>query len=437
MKRRDFIKSLAIGSGAAALAGPVHRLYAAPAEYDGRLLLVLQADGGWDVTSFCDPKMNQPGYPEINQWARTDETRTAGAIDYAPFANNEFLFEKYHNDMLVINGVDAQTNSHTTGVLHNWSGRNSAGYPTLTAMFAAENAPDIPLSYVSHGGFAATGRLIRYSRLDDVYALFDILQPNVNSWDNSNIRRSSHLDRIEAAHQRSMQAQLDSGTITPQQRYNIESYLSARSSAEALRQFTAVLPATPEEFQQPVDLGGDLGVSYLMTQIQLSILAFESGVGCAADLFTGGYDTHSNHDDLHRSLFSHLADAIDFLWTYAEERGVADRLTLVIGSDFGRTPNYNADNGKDHWPIGSFIVMEKNAAWGNRQVGWTDAGHNAYRINPDTLLRDSNNGTIIYPKHVHKALRRHLGLENSGVDSDFLFAGTEDFDFFNPAKTTT
>ena len=109
---------------------------------------------------------------------------------------------------------------------------------------------------------------------------------------------------------------------------------------------------------------------------------------------------------------------------------MADRLTLVIGSDFGRTPHYNADNGKDHWPIGSVIVMEQNPSWGNRVVGLTDEGQNAYKINPNTLQRDDANGTIIYPKHVHKALRRYLNLENTSVESNFAFNNTEDFKFF-------
>ena len=156
----------------------------------------------------------------------------------------------------------------------------------------------------------------------------------------------------------------------------------------------------------------------------------------AADLLLFGHDTHTTHDDMHTGLFSALERSIDYLWTYAESRGVADRLTLVIGSDFGRTPHYNSDNGKDHWPIGSYIVMEKNAPWGNRAVGLTDPVHNAYRINPSTLARDDADGTIIYPKHVHKALRRHLGIENTPVDANFLFTNTEDFDFFNPSLST-
>ena len=34
--------------------------------------------------------------------------------------------------------------------------------------------------------------------------------------------------------------------------------------------------------------------------------------------------------------------------------------------------------------------------------------HFALRINPRTLRRDDTNGTIIHPKHVHKALRRYM-----------------------------
>ena len=60
--------------------------------------------------------------------------REAGNIRYAPFARNEAFFEKYYERILVINGVDAQTNSHTVGVVHNWSGRTSEGYPTATAL---------------------------------------------------------------------------------------------------------------------------------------------------------------------------------------------------------------------------------------------------------------------------------------------------------------
>ena len=74
--------------------------------------------------------------------------------------------------------------------------------------------------------------------------------------------------------------------------------------------------------------------------------------------------------------------------------------------------------------------MEKHQPWTGRAVGETDALHFAHRIDPRTLRRDDENGTIIYPKHVHKALRRYLGIERSPGALRFPFNNTEDFAFF-------
>ena len=75
-------------------------------------------------------------------------------------------------------------------------------------------------------------------------------------------------------------------------------------------------------------------------------------------------------------------------------------------------------------------IYVKNPSWGNQVIGSTDEQQNAYRFNPKTLKRDETKGTYIHPKHVHKSLRRYLGLENTAVDQDFKFLATEDFDFF-------
>ena len=70
---------------------------------------------------------------------------------------------------------------------------------------------------------------------------------------------------------------------------------------------------------------------------------------------------------------TNLTNSIDFLWEFAEIHGVADRLVVVMGSDFGRTNHYNVDAGKDHWPIGSFVVMGKNPSRQHRS--WKESPH--------------------------------------------------------------
>ena len=428
MKRRTFVKGL-LAPAAGAVSGFQLPL-ANAADYDGKLFVFVQADGGWDPTSFCDPKTNTPGEKAINHWAESGEIRQAGNLFYADFGNNGEFFEKYYDRMLVINGVDAQTNSHSAGIVHNWSGRVSEGYPSMTALLAAHHAPGLSLSYLSFGGFSDTASLITYTRVDGADLIRNIATPDIFRWDNSSrylnqanwetlkTFRAANLARLAAAPQ-----------LLPRAARNRRLYGAALSpeATEGLKAYANLLPPD-DDLEHPEEFG-DMK-SELRRQAQLAILAFKARVAVSADLYLGGFDTHSNHDPEHNWLLGNLTDSVDYLWDLAETHEMADRLVVVMGSDFGRTNHYNVDAGKDHWPIGSFIVMEKNQTWTNRVVGETDALHFANKIHPTTLWRDDSNGTIIHPKHVHKALRRYFGIENSLGSQRFPFHNTEDFAFF-------
>ena len=390
----------------------------------GRLFVFVQADGGWDPTSFCDPKANTPGESVINHWAERDEVGKVGNIPYAPFARNEAFFEKYHRRILVINGVDAQTNSHTVGIVHNWSGRNSEGYPTTTAVLAAHYAGDLPVPYLSFGGFSATSGLTRFTRINDANLLRHVANPATRmfteaDWAELESFRNATAERLEAA-----------PSLLPGDVRHLAFYRSAFAT-EGLKAYADAIPSEDELEQAELHDGEDRTFySTLRRQAQLTVLAFKTGVAVSADLWLGGFDTHSYHDPDHEWLLGNLTDSVDYLWEYAEEQGVADRMVVVMGSDFGRTNFYNSAQGKDHWPIGSFIIMEKNQDWTGRVVGETDGLHFAQRINPRTLHRDDRHGTVIYPKHVHKALRRYLGIEHTAGAQRFPFNNTEDFAFF-------
>ncbi len=430
MNRRNFIQklTLAAGWGSLGLAAPAPLF--AQSSYNGKLLFNLQLDGGMDVTSFCDPKMNQPGEDEINVWARSSEIQTAGNINYAPFASNTNFFNKYHKDMLVINGVDAQTNSHTVGVIHNWSGRNSNGFPSLTALHAASNAPSLPLSYLNFGGFGATEDLVRSSRISDVRQIQNILFPNNDQYTPQlQYHFSSDFERIRALQLKTAQELAAKANIPAGQKKSRRFFAEALVQADGLGAFADSIPSE-DQLQEGREVARNIW-SNLHQQIQISLLAMKSGVTVSSDLIQSGFDTHSSHDANHSALLTTVADALDYFWTYAEELGLADRVVLVIGSDFGRTPNYNSGEGKDHWPIGSYVVMERNAGYTNRSFGETDGGHNTYPINLQTGKQDYSNGVTIHPKHVHLALRKYLGLHNNGLSDPFQFNNTEDFRFFS------
>ena len=404
MNRRHVIKkTLALGGLGFCL--PLVRA----AGHPGRLFVCVQAGGGWDPTSFCDPKANVPDERAINHWAEADEIRDAGGIAFAPFADNAAFFGKYHRRMLVINGVDAQTNSHSTGTRYNWSGRNTEGHPSLTALLAAHHGAGLSMPYLTFGGFSRTQGVTKSLAFGDGSGLRELLQPAVYQ------RKERGMIEDYAAARSKAAADADTQGLMPRAVRSLADFETAFSGND----FSLFADALPDEVQ-----GG------LRTQAQLAIAAFEAGVAVSADLYMSGFDTHGEHDETHAAALAALTDGVDFLWEHAETRGVADRLVVVIGSDFGRTNYYNEQDGKDHWPIGSYVVMEKNRPWSGRAVGETDGLHFARRIHPATLRRDDANGVIIHPRHVHKALRRYLGIEQSAAALRFPINHTEDFAFF-------
>lgn len=427
MNRRNFLKA----AGATSLVSTLpasFQLYAAPEDYAGKFLITVQAEGGWDVTSFCDPKMNVAGELEINHWARTGETQTIGGLSYAPFGANGTFFQKYYNDILVINGVDAQTNSHTAGVVHNWSGRISEGFPSITSLFAAQNGASLPIAYINNGGYSDTGGLTRYTRLEDAGPIGNIIYPNTPQWNpDENWVHSSDFERISAARQARINELNAAENLTTRQARNRSNFASAMDNASILSDFASAL-RNAGDIQEPVQ-GGNF-YSTLRRQAQMALIAMSSGVSVSADLMHWGFDTHQTHDTDHNWLLAELTGGLDYLWTYAETLGIADRLVVVVASDFGRTPWYNDTDGKDHWPVGSFMVMERNQNYTNRTIGLTNEGHEVIPIDPSTHAASSS-GEIIYPMHVMQELREYLGVDTIARDNNFSLNPAARFGFFN------
>ena len=428
MNRRSFMQVMA---GVGAVTGFRVPL-ANAANYSGKLFAFVQAGGGWDPTSLCDPKTNVAGEPIINNWAQAGEVRQAGNIRYAPFAKNQAFFDKYYQRILVVNGVDAQTNSHSAGVTHNWSGRISEGYPTTTALLAAHNGAGLSMPYLSFGGFSNTAGVAVFTRLNNPGEIRNIAKPELvggdpnrtpfftsDDWASVTRHRDKRMARLAAA-----------PNLMPRDARNRELYAAAldADAAEGLRAFADMIPSNAE-LNQVEEF--DVYRSSLKRQAQLTVLAFKAGVAVSADLRLGGFDTHDNHDPDQNWLLGNLTDSIDYLWDYAELHGVADRMVVVMGSDFGRTNKYNSDLGKDHWPIGSFIIMEKNQGWTNRVVGETDERHFAYKVDPVTLQRNDAAGTRIHPKHIHKALRKYLGVGDTADSLRFPFNSTAELPLFS------
>jgi hypothetical protein len=153
-------------------------------------------------------------------------------------------------------------------------------------------------------------------------------------------------------------------------------------------------------------------------RVALAVAAFQAGIGCAVNFARGGFDTHGNHDNNHSNAMRQLLTLVNVIWEKVDAAGIADKTFMVINSDFGRTPGYNGNGGKDHWPITSMICVSE-AIEGNRVVGMTDEEHRPIPLNPSTLAMDMDNGVRIEPQHVHRSIRDFLGMQGSNMESMF------------------
>jgi len=435
LSRRGLLK-LAISGAAVSTAVSSMRLWGSELDttYSGRLLVTLELEGGVDVTQLCDPKVNMPGERKINHWADSAEPGQVGNISYAPIANNAQLFERFGADTLVINGVDTQTNVHNTGKLFTFTGSNAEGYPSLSALFAAAQAPDQPLAYSVFGGTSRTANLVSLNRFgNDLSVMNELARPHSSRYSGELLRPLSDLERSQTVVQSALNRLLAQPQLSVRQRLSMLRYEESQATRESLRHLAELIPEQdellPDEWIQLHV--GEQAHSTLKRQMQGALMVLQSGLSSAVDLSLTGFDSHVEHDAWSETLLSHLADALNFFWDEAEKAGLADRILLVVGSDFGRTNFYNDGNGKDHWPVGSYMIMERGAPWGDRVVGLSDELHFAQPINPATLKYDRS-GIIPTPAHVHQSIRDYLGLTDFAEERGLGFRGVDSLPFFDP-----
>lgn len=400
MQRRNFIR-WAAGAGLACtglpLLGRADGLGGtaqpqASGEYTGPLLVTFSADGGWDTTLVCDPK------PNLSRAYGNGGVATAGAIKYANVGNNAAFFDKYADQLLVLNGVDAATNNHRTGKRHTWTGRLDDGMPHVAALVAGSHAPQLPLSFIAEGPIDVTAGVVSRTRINNADALQDLAYPNLINPANVDDERSYHAEptseMIADWRARRLEAARDEQHL-PRMQAALDNVATVRGGANELELLEAYLP-------DPLVGNGT------RRKIQIALAAYKAGLAVSASFRHGSFDTHADNDAQQVNKLNGLLGHVDFLWEEATRQGIADQLVVVVGSDFARTPGYNARDGRDHWEIGSMMLMGAGIE-GNRVIGATDNGLYAQKVDPETLELSSD-GIRLKPQHVHRAVRELFGV---------------------------
>ena len=432
MKRRQLLQ---LGSMATLSMFLPWRSEAETGSYAGPYVIALHAAGGWDTTLFCDA---HKASDKIQQTLYTDPV-TQGGLKVAPVElkrNGTTLdtvpnfFNEVGKRFLVVNGIDTQTNNHDTGVKHVWSGKTFEELPSVAALLAAGVAEKqlLPVSYISSGGYDITAGLVPLTRISGGNNLLRVARPNITNPNEAQADWRPYFsnetyDRVTAARNARLE-QLAGTAPTPRMAHSIETFRNARAGSAGFAALADALPpklvTVPEAFP---NLGGytDNELEDYLHAVQMALCAFKSGQATSASLATFGFDTHSFHDTDQPRQLGRLTLTIRYLMSLADSLGLADKLYVIVGSDFGRTPTYNTQFGKDHWNVTSMMFAGPGIA-GGTVIGGTDDEMRPLSVsktNPKQLLGyDDPTGTRILPAHIQRALRKKIGI-SAALDEKF------------------
>jgi uncharacterized protein (DUF1501 family) len=236
---------------------------------------------------------------------------------------------------------------------------------------------------------------------------------------------SNTAARIQAAHAGRLQSLAPKQSLPTVGNAMNQLFLAAQSNdglAALGQELMGVQLVTTDSFPDLKGVGGLNDLTNLLQQVQLALLCFKAGVAVSANLNYGGFDTHSDNDNKQTRQLMILLRGLDYLYSQIDAMGLTSQVYVVVGSDFSRTPYYNAGNGKDHWNITSMLFSGPNIP-GDKVLGGTDGTFTSIPVDPMSLKQAPMSGERITTTHVHHALRTLAGLTGGELDTQFPLVG--------------
>ncbi|MEO0600959.1 MAG: DUF1501 domain-containing protein [Myxococcota bacterium] len=318
-----------------------------------RNLVVVFAFGGWDTTTVFDPK---PGSDAVDTpagaWADFGSLDLWRATDLG--ADGRAFLNQHAGRMAVINGVAVNSLVHEAALQMVLSGEVGDGHPPdVGARIAAALGADRPLPYLTTGSsarpreLAAQAGTVGYS--NQLYSLLspDYAWPAPDGGAAPGFQPDPTVQAAVDTYLTTAHGTLDRARTSPgPNTQKLADWAESHARANRIRQHTSAggLFADP-------DLFGDLA------PWRRAARALSEGFSRAVFVQDEGYwDTHGGNAQqpgLFTSLFRGLGQLLDEL----DAAGIRDETLVLVVSEMGRSPLLNAQQGKDHWPFTSAMLL--------------------------------------------------------------------------------
>lgn len=386
VSRRAVLKWGAAGAVALTAPWPTWRT-AEAANGSPHFLVVIMGDGGWDPTQVFDVHDPNDSTDGIDVDVPGQPASVAATVSGLTYLSNpvtrptvDTFFQNWASRSAIVNGVATRSTSHSQSRQLVLTGYLDATRADFAVMSAHNNGRELPLPHLLLNGtsfagpFAGmSGRLggqmgtaVAYNRLEN------------------NELAVSGLGEAYIQQALAFQRQLDTGAASGAITGRLNEFQDGMERGDMLAQLSTTLNINSNNGTQLATTLGDTFRSGLTTSVTASRV--------------GGFDTH-NDNTVQSTRFESLFTFVnDFVTGLSAQTGVVassllDETTVIVCSEFGRTPKLNNDGGKDHHPWTSLLLVGKNVRPGVT-VGMTDGDQEGVKTNYDTGQPDDN-GQII------------------------------------------
>jgi uncharacterized protein (DUF1501 family) len=453
--RRGFLEVLGLTTGGLLLRNtPLGSAHAQSTE--PKFLLLVYFSGGWDQLLSLDPRnATLPQYQRVGgarptsgiepayvqtaaetPFVDTVMTATGGSgvqargnLTFGPAVPDTML--AHASDLCIVRGMNMDTLTHEVGRRYLLTGKfprglAASGSSLNTVVSAQTGAPgDIPNVSIGtesyNEGLLAAASAIRVASYRD---MLTVMQPQAGAV-------------LPAASENAVRAFEDANDTCEQHGYDLSGIVTAfKDSRSMARQLAQPAKATLFDFKFPVPAA----LTDLFTAFNLNVSGDLNTVrgraAVAGQAIVNGVSNVisvelANGLDDHFDLFSQQAvsqrdgwDALGRLITYLKGRTVPgstknfwECTSLMVFSEFSRTPLINTREGRDHHLTSSCLLAGPGIR-GNTVFGASsNNGMQVQKWNFATGAVDATAGAVIRPADVHATLLDSMGLSYSHLSN--------------------
>lgn len=448
LERRTFLKAAAGFSGASLFGGLSFKAFAdaaalAPADH---CFVFAYFSGGWDVLLSLDPRdpvtFNPerisetrilPGYSLLSgdsSFPTTTVKPEGSNIEFGPAIGR---MAQHFDVMSVVRGINMNTVGHEVGYRYFLTGKEPNGSAargsTIATEIVGQMKPRVPVANIAYNIETYNDRYPGYANALRVSSSNDLLltlAPSPTALDSEiekelvdihGRRISCEADLYDSRglvkQYRESQAQIQTVLGAQLDRYfRFED--QAGDSATLLQEKAAMRSLYGLRPQ-----GGSDTRSSPAARAALVATALKRGVSqCVSMNITGGLDTHFGtqltHAGNQRVGWNALADLVTDLKASSHPSGgnFMDHTTIVVFSEFSRTPLINASGGRDHHITNSCMLLGKGIKHNTVFGKSGDVGLSAGLIDFHTGLPASS-GYQILPDHVVATVMKAANIDYS------------------------